>query len=395
MPHNGAPLPFADEVSVILFKRASFPLLTALALCACSKVNDMHDATMRMDATTAKMAAATAEMNTNTKEMKKQTDNMNGTMCELFDEGRQASAAAMRRDYWKIIHDSKKIEEKGNNAGLYFEAFEFQLWTHLCQDTQAKQLERLELDAVDEFLHSLIDLSHWAPNSVDPFAGSNPIKFWESENEKASFNAIAAYLERNNRKEEEISDGEGISMLTLLENGLRASKQMHDGKAKLSDFPAYVKLVDERSELATRLLVARYQMLGLATLGYETTMTRSLLEGLKFKYLGKSWEIDFAELTPGKAALVKHRLGEAIRDRNLLAELGVTVELNPKLKEIFANGRVKNLSGSMDPMVADQVTPRMKEEGEILDMLKDYTGAEMHPAGYVAPVAPITDIVTP
>ncbi|HEY8280501.1 MAG TPA: hypothetical protein VIH99_12805, partial [Bdellovibrionota bacterium] len=81
-------------------------LLSSLALAACSKVNDMHDATMEMNATTGKMA--------NT------TEGMNKAMCEVFDSGRQGAALDLRDKQWERLENSKKLEDKGTYSGLYF-----------------------------------------------------------------------------------------------------------------------------------------------------------------------------------------------------------------------------------------------------------------------------------
>jgi hypothetical protein len=370
-------------------------LLVALAFTSCSKVNDMHDATMRMDATTAKMEAQTEAMNANTQQMKAVTDRMNGhidsmdgntkdmkadtedmnaTMGQLFDSARQGAALDIRNKNWELLKSSTSLEDKGTYAGLYFDSFEFQLWTNLGQDAQKGARERLMQDAVDEFFRRVLGITHWAPDTLDPLAGEDPLKSGATDAEKADFNAVAGSLERNNRKQEENpqSAKNELSMLNLIESGLAAGQQIRAGKAKLEDFPQYVNIVLQREELAQRLLRARVQLMGFATLGYLIPITRNLEEKARYVVLGASWELDFNQMNQSQLKLVSFRLGEAIAARNFLAGLGVQEPLNSTLARVFSHGHVVNGPGSKTAH-----TPQNSELGQlqqlVMKQLADYT----------------------
>ena len=336
----------------------------------------MHDTTMQMGATTAQMAATTAQMNQNTKSMKATTENMNGVMTEIFDAGRQGAALDLRSKQWELLLQSKKLEDKGTYAGLYFLAFEFQLWSNLGRDARPNERERLMQDAVDEFFRRLVGITHWAAEELDPFAGKNPLKFGEVENEKASFNALAGSIEKNNRKQEiaqEEAKSESISMLKLLETALRAGKEIREGRSRLTDFPEYVNIVLQREELAYRLLRARHQVMGLAVLGYLTPMTRTLTEGFKYKYLGQKWDLDFNQLNESQIRLASFRLKEAIEARDFLAEMGWKSELDSTIKRIFSHARVVNAPGERGARTSNLQSPMAQLQIDLIGKLRDYT----------------------
>ncbi|MGZ3735975.1 MAG: hypothetical protein ACXVC0_13500 [Bdellovibrionota bacterium] len=353
-------------------------LASLLALSACSKVNDMHDATMAMNATTAKMAANTSKMAETTEGMSKTTTNMNGVMTDIFDVGRQGAALDVRTKHWELVVNSPKLEDKGTYAGLYFLAFEFQLWANIGQDARPGERERLMADAANEFTRHLLGITHWAPEEIDPFAGKNPLKFGDVENEKASFNAVAASMEENNREQEftatDTSEG-AVSMLEMIETSLLDGKKIKEGKAKLEDFPDYENIVLAREELATRLLRARYQVMGLAVLGQLTPLTRNFTEGFKLKIWGEKWDMDFNQMTQSQIRLASFRIGQAIQARDTLAQLGIAVTLDPSIRKIYSHAQVKNLAGQKGALVASQESEAAKEQLGLINLLKDYTGS--------------------
>jgi hypothetical protein len=349
-----------------------YPCLAFIALTSCSKVNDMHDATMAMNATTAKMAANTEKMNAT-------TNGMNSVMGEIFDSGRQGAALDLRTKQWDNLINSPKLEDKGTFSGLYFLAFEFQLWSNVSADSKAGERERLQADAVKEFSRRLLGITHWAPEELDPFAGKNPQKFGDVENEKASFNAVAASLEENNRKQEVTAadtSTTAVSMLNMIVTGLRAGKEIREGRAKLQDYPEYVDLVLQREELMTRLLKARYQVMGLAVLGQLTPITRNLTEGVKYKYLGKKWDMDFNQLSESLVNLATFRIQQANETRDVLKELGIETTLNPYIAKIYSHATVKNFAGTKGAHVADASSAAAHDEESLIGVLKNYTSGK-------------------
>jgi hypothetical protein len=336
-------------------------LCALLSLAACSKVDDMHDATMQMNATTARLA--------NT------SDKMNNIMGEIFDTGRQGAALDLRTKHYELVTHSPKLEDKATNACLYFQAFEFQLWGRLGVDNLEGERDRLLKDAALEFFNHMLAITHW--DSVDPFAGQSPLSFGEVANEKASFNAFAIILERNNRKQEleAVAQGPGaLSIRNMIENALRANKKIKAGQAHLRDYPAYIEEILIHEELATRLLKARYQMMGLTVLTQLTPIAKNYAQGFLYKIWGKKWELDFSKLNEAQLRLATFRLNEAMRARDVLAEIGIDVELDPSIRKVYANAVVKNMPGDRDEKSASLQSDAGAAQLEFISTLNAYTG---------------------
>ena len=270
-------------------------LATIAVLSSCAKVQDMHDATMEMNKTTSALADTT-----------KDTKSLMG---EIYDSGRQGAGLDLRNKLWDNALRSPKLEEKATNAGLYFVAFEFQLWSQNGLDGRSGQRERLMKDAADEFFCRLLSITHWT--DVDPFAGTNPLSFTEADRERTVFNAFALTVERNNRKGEIVQgdlDGEILSMRKMIETALLAGKEIREGRATINQYPAYVDIILSHEETAVRLMQARYQMLGLTVLTQLTPIARNNVEGFKYKIWGKKWDLDFQKLNDSQIRLAKFRL---------------------------------------------------------------------------------------
>jgi hypothetical protein len=318
-------------------------------LCACAKVDDMHDATMQMNKTTSELAATTAD----TKKL----------MGEIYDSGRQGASLDLRNKLYDLVTHSPKIEEKATNAGLYFLAFEFELWSNLGVDQRGGQRDVLMKDAADEFFCHLLSITHW--DSVDPFAGKNPLAFGETENERAAFNAFALTLERSNRKQTALAadnNVDNVSMRSMVETALLAGKDIREGKSRLRDYPSYVEIILSHEENAIRLLKARYQMLGLAVLTQLTPIAKNNWNGFLYKIWGSRWQIDFNKLNQGETRLATFRLQEAQRAKSILAQLGIQEELDPAIKKIYSHAQVVALRDSSEKSAAREDTATEQEE---------------------------------
>lgn len=314
------------------------PLLcTLLAVSSCSKVEDMHDATISMNGTTSEMNATTARM-------AKITEDMANTMNEVMDSGRQGAALDLRSKRWDDVVNGKSLEQKSTNAGLYFQAFEFQLWNNLGLDKLTSQREVFMYDAAKEFFCHLLDISH--TDEVNPFAGKGLFSPSASANEEMSFNALSIVLEEMNRKQlhmNAVTGKNAINMLSMIETALLAGKDMREGKSQLRDYPAYVEMILAHEKNAIRLLRARHQMLGLVVLTQLTKIGQNKLEGFKYKFLGSKWAIDFTKLNEAELNLARFRLSEARRARDFLSQLGLQEELDPSIKSIYSHARIENL----------------------------------------------------
>jgi hypothetical protein len=252
-------------------------------------------------------------------------------------------------------------------------AFEFQLWSRVGLDNHKGERELLMRDAAEEFFHRLTGLTHW--DGVDPFAGTNPVSFSSADNERASFNALAVALEKNNRKQESLaagSDEQAVSMLQMIETALRAEEKIRAGEARLSDYPEYVDMILQKEELATRLLESRYQMLGLAVLCDLTPIGKNMVEGFKYKIWGKRWQLDLSKLNESELRISAKRLRMASEARALLAELGIQVELDSSIRSIYSHASLVNGPGS--PAAENLSADKAEAQAEFLAAAQDYLG---------------------
>ena len=128
------------------------------------------------------------------------------------------------------------------------------------------------------------------------------------------------------------------------------------------------ELVLQQEELAVRLLRARHQMMGLAVLCQVTSMCRDLGEGARFATFGQRWELDLTQLNEAQVKLLAFRLGEGIKARNLLAEVGVSSDLDSTIRAVFSRATVTN---AQNPRAAKNAELAKAQE-DLLGRLKDY-----------------------
>jgi hypothetical protein len=335
--------------------------LTLLALSSCAKVKDMHDATMQMNATTAKLSDTSADMAK--------------IMTEVMDTGRQGASLDLRNKLWATITNSKSLEEKATNAGLYFQAFEFELWNNEGMDKLGNQRQNLMYDAAKELFCHLLDITHW--DNVDPFAGKGLFAATSTQNEQMTFNAIADTLEEVNRKQlhiNSVTNNKTSSMLDMIETSLRAGKSIREGNSQLSDYPAYVDMILANEKNAVKLIQARYHMLGLEVLTKLTPIGQNKMEGFKYKIWGSAWEIDFKKLNQSEIKAVTLRLKQANQARDLLADLGDKEELNPSLKSIYGHATLVNADPSLDKEGLKQSSTSLALQQNFSDALDEYRG---------------------
>jgi hypothetical protein len=338
---------------VLSSKRQAAVFLAILSLTGCSKIKQVQD---------------------DMKDMQTKTADMKAIMGEILDSGRQGAGIDVRNKNFDSLHNSTKLEDKGLFAGLYFLGFEFQLWSKLGLDKNPEARDHLLKDAADEFFRRLVGITHW--DEVDPFAGKGLLNPNEEENEKATFNALAATMERSNRKQVATAEREGeqvITMLSMVKTALRAGKEIKAGHKSIRDYPEYVEIILAREELASRLITARYQVMGLSVLGQLTPLTKNKMEGFKYKIWGKAWEIDLEKLNVAQLRLATFRLKEAQAAKDLLLELGIEVKMDANIAKIYGNATMKNAPGTLEGDSAKTEEARQIHADFVL-AFDEYTG---------------------
>lgn len=359
--------------------------LTTLALAGCGqlkKVDDMNANTAQMNETTAKMSASMEEMNkaiaTTNQTSSAISATSNGIAASAFhtggvidsaqDAGRQGGSLDARTKQFDAIIGSKKVDVKIVSAGIYMQAFEYQLWNNRGIDATPNKLNELEFEAVNEFFPRVSTISHW--DDIDPMALPTKPFAGDTTNQKASFNAIATELHRLNRIEEDTAEEANVSansMFTLIANSLRAGKQVREGRARLEDFPAYVDRVLTFEDIAIKLLQARYQMLGLALLIETTPILNGLWEGFEYTSGLKKWNLDLSTLSQSKLRRYRLQFTYAERTEALLSEIGAPVKLHPSVAKIYSGMKITGQAKDM------RNPDRMNDELNLLNAIKSYS----------------------
>jgi hypothetical protein len=367
-------------------------LATSLLACQEKKeLSEMHDSTQQMNATTQKMAGnmektvaimektvvtldKTLEKMENLKSTTDRAANSSEKVvpliAESYDLARQGGSLTVRKDLFEyMLKLDTPTDRKLVSAGEYMVAFEFQLWSGLGQDVEGKNSkakEKLAKDAVTELFNNLRTVSHWSGPS-DPFARPQYTPFSKldltinagpEKNEMAVFNVMAAALHKTNRKQEgyaEFNHMDSISMFSLIQDSLIANIKIRSGEKKIEDFPEYVDEVLRSEPIAIRLLQARYNMLGTVLLGRISSITDSFIEGAKFLYLDKKWELNLDNMNISQVRYYRLHLTEAQKTRDLLKKIGAPVPVDSGLKKIYENMTVKNslVASSSNRALAD------------------------------------------
>lgn len=333
---------------------------TLLFLPACQQLQQLSD-----------MQASTAQMNSTTAALNDKTSTVQTVLGYMEDLGRQGESLKLRNENFKNLMTDHKIDQKLLDADLFMNAFEFQLWEENSISNANFKVERdlLARDSVNEFFNRLQTVDHWDAKSIDPFAGGGPhflgFDVNGTDNQKAVFNMMAATIHAVNRIDDtsaKDSQLETLSMFSLIRDGLLASKSIRDGNSLEGDYPAYVMMVRRNEPLAIRLLKARYSELGLVLVGRIVDISGDLGKAFQLKILGDSWDFDMSKMNSAQLEYYKLHLDYAKATKDVLTQIGETVELNPDVRKLYSHMHVisqpkekikdANLEGDQHAMLA-------------------------------------------
>ena len=325
---------------------------TLLFLPACQQLQQLSD-----------MQASTSQMNSTTAALSDKTSTVQSVLGYMEDLGRQGESLDLRNKLFTNLMNDQKVDQKLLDADLFMNAFEFQLWEENSISNANFKVERdlLARDSVNEFFNRL--------QTVDPFAGGGPHFFGfdvnGTDNQKAVFNMMAATIHAVNRIDDTSAKGsqlETLSMFSLIRDGLLASKSIRDGNSLEGDYPAYVMMVRRNEPLAIRLLKARYSELGLVLVGRIVDISGDLGKAFQLKILGEGWDFDMSKMNSAQLEYYKLHLDYAKATKEVLTQIGETVELNPDVRKLYSHMHVisqpkekikdANLEGDQHAMLA-------------------------------------------
>lgn len=342
-----------------LFAGVCIPLLGAYWLSACSmkrNLDEMHSATMQMNGNTSQLTQTSDQMNQTTqqlaqltREMYEMTENLKRVATATYLQLRQGDSLSIRREQIHAMETSKTLSKKIAEAGSYFMAFEFQLKT-ASDDKNAPKGDTPESRAVlyqkaaGEFFRTAKEYlrpdSATAPGSDDP--------------DQMNLYALALAMHQINPNQEALAGEQNfkpVSMLSLVTHALSLRQPLQQGKAKLSDLPAYVTEVLNNDEEAIYLLQLRYNVFSslvlpeIAPIEQGSGPVNSMKELiLKLKMASQQWKPDFSRLNHVEIYSLSQFLKASLAMRGFMKSIGVKPMLDAKLEAIIKNAQIEPVS---------------------------------------------------
>lgn len=334
-----------------------FAVATVVGGSSCSMTKDMdemHDATNHLDSLTQDVDKHSQSLDAGSQDIKKASETAaaastvaadNSTVLKqhtanLFDEDRQGQAVTIRGERINEMKTTADQTAKIGLGGLYFSAFEFQLWTDFQNDDEAK-LQQLYLDAVQEFFR----ISHqFVPASMDPSPKSN------SDGMKDIY-ALAVTMHQINPNEPWIvQHGNALCMLDLIKNSLSAKEAGEAGQT----LPAYQVEVLKHPEWAVYMLQVRANFLPVMTLGnISSSLEKGGLSAFfgKIKMLLKSWTSDITTKDVEELDDYHVWMKEANDTGDFLKKLGYDPKFDKTVLKIFDH--LRPLSSDTNDKKAD------------------------------------------
>ncbi len=292
-------------------------LLVLFVLSACDmvrKVDDMHDKT-------AEMAGTTKEMSNDMKDMKKSTKNVEGTASNTFEAMRRTSVT-IRKEAMEVFTNNPSIAHKLSAAATYVRAFEFQSWNGDAFDT-AENREELFKDALEQFFE---EIQQFFGTEVLPMSNSQKVIY-----------AIAANLHRldpiQGKGAAKVND-HAVSMLDLIEQGLRAKPAVNSGALHGKAIKESVAIVLQNEKYAVQLIKARQNFLLLLAFSKMIGLREGplgVLDGLIYENGNKKIYGNLENQNRAEISAYNKFIRSSLRSRRILLELGEDASLEGNL----------------------------------------------------------------
>ena len=310
--------------------KSSALLLAGLLLVSCSKVDKAMNATTSLDKKTGALSDNTAAVKENA-----------GTMYEQFRS--KESEEARARKFAEIIDDkapkASRFGTKSNNAVIYYEAMEFQLWTGSAEfDTAEKRQEMFE-DASNEFTRRLCDLY-----DVINTKKMSPTKDIKGNNEEFAFYALAIGMHFEHGYQKAQSKDAGFKEITFYDIVKKAL--MADYKKQNMESHLGILVQGVNKEIMIELLKARVDMISALAVKNLTdkrkmTLGQTLKAALFKASFGHLGGLDLPETFSKNNQQTNDRVIELLdganKTKEFLASIGVAKTLDKNLRSVFQN----------------------------------------------------------
>ena len=326
----------------------------------------MHDNTKSMSATTAEMSKTTSGMSATTNDMSKTTSGMAKTTSDMavttngmaktvgftYTDLRIGNTRQARADALDSMNRSHEQATKLGYASEYFAAQEYQFWKPSAESKEAR-LELMAVSVKDFFrkVHEYIS----DRDQVDPT---------KTDNDSKNLFAIVGALHYVNFAQSDALAGTHesiVTMLSMIEDGLRAKADVDSGKIKTENLPAYQLEVLREEQDAIYLLRVRQNFLKgfgfvLASAqpnGDDPAKSKEIWDAFKAKVFKGKWDPNFEFRNATQVEYNAIVFEYALETEQFLTDIKVDPKAN-KLLTVFLK------SMNLDSMSAADQSPKAK-----------------------------------
>lgn len=303
--------------------KSSVLIATLLFVVSCSKIKELDKRTEKME--------------NSTEQMSKTTDEMRDTTGTMYQQLRSKDAEETRdRQFRALLENKDGMGGRIKDAGIYFKAFEFQLWTGKGNDTQ-RHREALLLDAANEFVRSITDIYDGLNlKSMSPTKKEvNAMSFYALAASMHSLSTFQEELVAANPKIKPISFYDIIKSALLKDNNNQPLKAYEEVLVSGMNKEIMIELVKARVDiigaLALRDLTDQREM----TFGQKT---KAAIFKMSFGTLGS---IDLPQVyeksNNSTKSEIEKRLDAANNAKSFLKEIGVIKSLEKTLKSAYTS----------------------------------------------------------
>jgi hypothetical protein len=325
----------------VLLKSEILLSLTIALATGCSQLSDMSkmkDTTQQMASTTDGMAATTAGMATTTSGMAQTTNGMAVTTndvlaqtSDMYQDLRQGNSVTIRNQVLHEMEEATSLQKKISEAGVYFFAFEFQLWKGDARDN-GQTLDQLYDCAMQEFTRILHD---YLPDDLTKVDVTSIVTNTKMEN----LEALAATMHQVN-----VTAKPGaLSMLDLIKNVLQIKNQLDNGiiaEASLKDwqregllnYQELVYMVQMRANFLPVMTLAQISKIGSSG---KISQDKDFLS-----YELSSWNSDFSNINLEQLVTYTNWMNEADVDATFLQSVGESVQANKDVQKVYGNMKI-------------------------------------------------------
>lgn len=309
------------------------------------KTSQMSADTQIMRRATENMAETTEAMHSETTGLKKISTELDRQTGDLYQDARQGTSLELRLNILDQMKHAKKQFAKIKYANFYYKSLEFQLWKDAGRDND-ERLEKLKLEAVQEVIQTVDELSPEGSRSLSPLSNKNHMQ---------NLYALSAALHILNHEKRlpnatstESSDAldldlageshEPTGVLKLLLDALEAKKALDDGTIRPEDLKPYQASVLKFEEVATYILRLRVNFMTAIAVKQLAAKDGEVLNLIRRMTIWlRPWKPKVEARNTVQLRYYGWVLSEAKATRDNLKALGIETPLDPTLQQVIHN----------------------------------------------------------